>query len=98
MSLDILIYTDKENKIISMSETLHKSIFSYDDYKNYKQLRKIKDYYLANATFSGASLANLIADFEKVKEHGNMELKDELIILIDYLKNKNVKTVRFSGD
>ena len=98
MSLDILIYTDKENKIISMSETLHKSIFSYDDYKNYKQLRKIKDYYLANATFSGASLANLIADFEKVKEHGRIEFKYELIILIDYLKNKNVETVRFSGD
>ncbi|SEB13906.1 hypothetical protein [Marinobacterium iners] len=98
MSLDILIYTEKENKIISMSETLHKSIFSYDDYKNYKQLRKIKDYYLADETFYGASLANLIAEFEKFKEHGRIEFKYELIILIDYLKNKNVETVRFSGD
>lgn len=81
-----------------MSETLHRSIFSYDEYKNYKQLRKIKDYYLADATFSGASLANLIAEFERVKEHGNIELKDELIILIDDLNQKNVEAVRFTGD
>lgn len=81
-----------------MSEVLHSEIFSVSTmWSNYKELRKIKDYYKSNITFDSTSVSIFILELIDVcnKITG---AKCELESIIKHLQFKDIKSIRVCGD
>lgn len=94
MGLDIVIF-HKENKreIIEIKESLHYWIFNnpnIDIYK-FKEILKIKDYYLTNVTFEGGELIEFIKELRNIN---HCEVK-KIIIKIS---NHTVEKIMIGGD
>lgn len=99
MGFDLLIISDN-NEIgrLEMTENLHSEIFSEKTrWSSHKELRKIKDYYKTNITFTKKNLNDFISDLSEIKISIEKN-KDELQTIIEKLKDKEIKSLRVTGD
>jgi len=99
MGLEINIEYENNSDQCEISESLHNFIFEKKyGYCNYKNLRKIKDYYLTDAEFSDQSLNDLIKEIEIIISQKNKSDLKELIDIYHKLTKNKIKKVRFTGD
>jgi len=70
MGFDVVLYNRDGRKLnlFKITESLHNEIFNSKlMWRSYLELRKLRDYYLTNETFSGEKLTNLISDLNNYK-------------------------------
>lgn len=99
MALDIHI-TIKTRDIIhvAMSEDLHSKIFSnLVRWSSFKNLRKIKDYYRADHTFTGTDAAIFVDELLQALSTLNVE-QCKLYNIFNSIKEKEILTIRISSD
>lgn len=94
MGLDIVIF-HKENKkeIIEIEESLHYWIFNSSgiDIYRFKEIAKIKDYYLTYAKFEGEALIKFI---EELKTLNHCEIEK----IITKISHHTVEKIMIGGD
>ena len=94
MPLDIVIFKKgKEKEYVSIDEKLHQLMFSQDAIKQgrYRELSKMKDYYLTDVIFMGKTLTNFIEDLRMLS-------LSELSPIIKLLEQPEIDKIRISGD
>jgi predicted nucleic acid-binding Zn-ribbon protein len=99
MGLDFIIHIDNQWQIqFAMNEDLHSKIFSKStNWRSFKQLKKISDYYKTDAVFNSNELTTLIADLMQITQQID-DFQDELQQLITKLRQKNAKLLRVTSD
>lgn len=99
MGLDLLITSDNnETSRLEITEDLHSEIFSEKTrWSSHKELRKIKDYYKTNVTFTKRNLTDFISDLSETKRSIEKN-KEELQTIIEKLKYREIKSLRVTGD
>lgn len=101
MGFDIALY-NKDNEEIGLheiSEDLHNEIFSSKMlWRSYIQLRKMRDYYLANEEYQDNSLRALIKELNTYKMFIDEEKKEEYQLFINTISNPSVSRIEVAGD
>ena len=94
MPLDIVIFKQgKEKEYVSIDEKLHQLMFSQDAIKQgrYRELPKIKNYYLTDVIFMGKTLTDFVDDLKKIS-------LSELSLIIKLLEQPEIEKIHISGD
>ncbi|WP_127960496.1 hypothetical protein [Serratia microhaemolytica] len=99
MGLDLQITTSKGEKIdLVISESLHASIFSKSTrWSSCKMLRKISDYYLADAVFNGEEANMFLSELEEISPQLT-ECIQELHHILNLTTGETIKSIRVTGD
>lgn len=94
MGLDIVIFNKGGKKdFTEIKENLHYWIFneSIVNINSYKELTKIKDYYLTDVIFSGTELKDFINELKSIQH-------PDINKIIEKIEQDSVEKIRIAGD
>jgi hypothetical protein len=101
MGLDVQLFDRDRNelRIVEIEPQLHHVIFlDTKNWRTYKYLRNIKDYYTSNIYWDKEELKGFIHDLKSYRKHINQEYLPHLNSLIDSLSAEGVESIRITGD
>ena len=98
MSLDIHIKVEGRTFHFQINEDFHSSVFTSSmNWRGFRLLRKIKDYYRADCYFSGDDARSFLAELEEACMICSLK-NNELSIMMKAIHLKQVESLRVSSD